>query len=183
MERNITLSSEMRRNPVRNTESYDDLLEAKQWALDTQKGRRNLDKWALGKIALKLRPEIEAKAKANQDTRTDLLTILSKGQSLVNTRKELADGVGIDERTMGKVMQIDEHAPAAGKEALDKGKLSVNQGHRIQQQIKISQRTNGRRRRSSRWRWKRRKRESGKRIRRPIVSAGSPGYSARRLKR
>ena len=126
MERNITLSSEMRRNPVRNTESYDDLLEAKQWALDTQKGRRNLDKWALGKIALKLRPEIEAKAKANQDTRTDLLTILSKGQSLVNTRKELADGVGIDERTMGKVMQIDEHAPAAGKEALDKGKLSVN---------------------------------------------------------
>ena len=42
-----------------------DLLEAKQWALDTQKGRRNLEKWELGKIALKLKPEIEAKAKAN----------------------------------------------------------------------------------------------------------------------
>ena len=40
--------------------AFDDLLEAKQWALDTQKGRRNLDKWELGKIALKLRPEIEA---------------------------------------------------------------------------------------------------------------------------
>ena len=25
--------------------AFDDLLEAKQWALDTQKGRRNLDKW------------------------------------------------------------------------------------------------------------------------------------------
>ena len=25
--------------------SFEDLLEAKQWALDTQKGRRNLDKW------------------------------------------------------------------------------------------------------------------------------------------
>ena len=45
--------------------AFDDLLEAKQWALDTQKGRRNLDKWELGKIALKLKPEIEAKAKAN----------------------------------------------------------------------------------------------------------------------
>lgn len=45
--------------------AFDDLLEAKQWALDTQKGRRNLDKWELGKIALKLRPEIEARAKAN----------------------------------------------------------------------------------------------------------------------
>lgn len=42
--------------------AFDDLLEAKQWALDTQKGRRNLDKWELGKIALKLRPEIEARA-------------------------------------------------------------------------------------------------------------------------
>lgn len=52
--------------------AFDDLLEAKQWALDTQKGRRNLDKWELGKIALKLRPEIEARAKANQGARTDL---------------------------------------------------------------------------------------------------------------
>ena len=32
--------------------------------LDAQKGRR-LDKWELGKIALKLKPEIEAKAKGN----------------------------------------------------------------------------------------------------------------------
>ena len=45
--------------------SFADLLEAKQWALDTQKGRRNLDKWELGKIALKLKPEIEARAKGN----------------------------------------------------------------------------------------------------------------------
>lgn len=46
--------------------SFEDMLEAKQWALDTQKGRRNLEKWELGKIALKLKPEIEAKARANQ---------------------------------------------------------------------------------------------------------------------
>ena len=45
--------------------SFEDLLEAKQWALDTQKGRRNLDKWELGKIALKLREDVEARARAN----------------------------------------------------------------------------------------------------------------------
>ena len=56
--------------------AFDDLLEAKQWALDTQKGRRNLDKWELGKIALKLKPEIEARAKANLGTRTDLSATL-----------------------------------------------------------------------------------------------------------
>ena len=42
--------------------AFEDLLEAKQWALNTQNGRRNLDKWELGKIALKLKPEIESKA-------------------------------------------------------------------------------------------------------------------------
>ena len=46
--------------------AFKDDLEAKQWALDTQKSRRNLDKWELGKIALRLKPDIEARAKANQ---------------------------------------------------------------------------------------------------------------------
>ena len=53
----------------------------------------------------------------------------------VDTRKELAASVGLGERTMGKVMQIDEHAPAAVKEALDKKELSVNQGYQITRQV------------------------------------------------
>ena len=119
--------------------SFVDLLEAKQWALDTQKGRRNLDKWELGKIALRLKPDIEARARENMGTRTDLLTTLSEGQPSappVNTRKELADTVGIGEVTMGKVMQIDEHAPAAVKEALDSGDLSIHQGYNITRQVR-----------------------------------------------
>lgn len=118
--------------------AFDDLLEAQQWALDTQKGRRNLDKWELGKIALKLKPEIEARAKENMGTRTDLLTTLSEGKQSapsVNTRKELADSVGIGEVTMGKVMQIAENAPDVVKEALDNKELSVNQGYKITKQV------------------------------------------------
>ena len=122
--------------------AFDDLLEAKQWALDTQKGRRNLDKWELGKIALKLKPEIEARAKANQQTyhgnqyESGLLATLPEVHSAsVDTRKELADSVGLGERTMGKVMQIDEHAPAAVKEALDKKELSIHQGYQITKQV------------------------------------------------
>ena len=121
--------------------AFDDLLEAKQWALDTQKGRRNLDKWELGKIALKLRPEIEARAKENMSLggqaykpSEEGLTILSNLPP-VNTRRELADSVGIGEVTMGKIMQIVEHAPAAVKEALDKKELSVNQGYQITRQV------------------------------------------------
>lgn len=125
--------------------SFEDMLEAKQWALDTQKGRRNLDKWELGKIALRLKPDIEARAKENmsagggdqksEDAKSGLAT-LPNPISPVDTRKELADAVGLGERTMGKVMQIDEHAPAAVKEALDSGDLSINQGYNITRQVR-----------------------------------------------
>ena len=124
--------------------SFVDLLEAKQWALDTQKGRRNLDKWELGKIALKLKPDIEARARRNmsagggdqksEDAKSGLAT-LPNPISPIDTRKELADTVGLGERTMGKVMQIDEHAPAAVKEALDKKELSIHQGYQITKQV------------------------------------------------
>ena len=124
--------------------SFEDLLEAKQWALDTQKGRRNLDKWELGKIALRLKPDIEARAKENmsagggdqksEDAKSGLAT-LPNPISPVDTRKELADAVGLGERTMGKVMQIDEHAPPAVKDALDSGDLSINQGYNITRQV------------------------------------------------
>ena len=115
--------------------SFEDLLEAKQWALDTQKGRRNLEKWELGKIALKLKPEIEAKARANQGTRTDLSATLPESSDSVDTRKELAEAVGLGERTMGKVMQIDENAPEVIKEALDKKELSINKGYDLTRQL------------------------------------------------
>ena len=123
--------------------SFEDMLEAKQWALDTQKGRRNLDKWELGKIALRLKPDIEARARAKQQEyhgnqyESGPLTTLSEVQtSPMTTRKELADTVGIGEVTMGKVMQIDEHAPPAVKEALDSGGLSIHQGYNITQQVR-----------------------------------------------
>ncbi len=123
--------------------SFEDLLEAKQWALDTQKGRRNLDKWELGKIALRLKPDIEARARANQSAaggdkfgEKPLSATLPEAVSSVDTRRELADTVGLGERTMGKVMQIDEHAPTAVKEALDSGDLSINQGYNITRQVR-----------------------------------------------
>jgi len=124
--------------------SFEDMLEAKQWALDTQKGRRNLDKWELGKIALRLKPDIEARARENMsagggDQKSENaksgLTTLSDPISPVSTRKELAEAVGIGEVTMGKVMQIDEHAPPAVKDALDSGDLSINQGYNITRQV------------------------------------------------
>ena len=111
--------------------SFANLLEAKQWALDTQKGRRNLDKWELGKIAMKLKPEIETRAKANQGTRTDLSVNSPKSYPPTDTRKEMAKAVGIGEQAMGRIAQLAENAPQSLKNALENKELSINRGWRI----------------------------------------------------
>ena len=120
--------------------AFEDDLEARRWALDTQKARRNLSVWELGQIALKLKPELEARAKENMsagggdkisdDAKAGSAT-LPNPLPAVDTRKELAEAAGVGERTMGKIMQIDENAPAPVKEALDTGDLSVNAGYNI----------------------------------------------------
>ena len=123
---------------------FEDTLDAMRWALDTQKGRRNLDAWELAKIALKLKPEVEARAKANlqeyhgnqYDGGSGPLATLPKVQNeAVNTRQELAAAVGIGARTMGKALKIDEQAPQAVKDALDNKEITVNQGYHITRQL------------------------------------------------
>ena len=115
--------------------SFADLLEAKQWALDTQKGRRNLDKWELGKIALKLKPEIEARARANQGSRTDLSVNSPKGYAPTDTRKEMALAVGIGEQSMGRIAQLTESAPQTLKKALDSKAVSINRAWEIMKTV------------------------------------------------
>ena len=125
--------------------SFEDDLEAKQWALDTQKSRRNLDKWELGQIALKLKPEIEAKARANMsagggdkkssEVRSGFPKTENPIAEKVNTTKELAKSVGIGHDTMNKVIQISEYAPTPVKEALNEKKISINQGYIITKEL------------------------------------------------
>ncbi len=118
--------------------SLADLLEAKQWALDTQKGRRNLDKWELGQIALRLKSDIEARAGANQSavggdkSNKGALSVNSpKALQPINTRKEMAQAVGIGEQAMGRIAQLAENVPQLLKNALENKELSINRGWRI----------------------------------------------------
>lgn len=53
----------------------------------------------------------------------------------VDTRQELAESVGLGRSTMSKVMQIDENAPEAIKQALDKKELSVNRGYELTKRL------------------------------------------------
>ncbi len=111
--------------------SFTDLLEAKRWALDTQRGRRNLSLWELGQIALKLKPELETAAKQNQGLRSDLSVNSPKHYQAIDTCKEMASSVGIGEQAMGRIAQLAEDAPQSLKDALDNKELSVNRAWKI----------------------------------------------------
>ena len=127
-----------------NHYSFEDLLEAKQWALDTQKSRRNLTINELCKIAMNLRPEVEARAKENMvsvsgDKRSEFV---GSGSATfpnpifnIDTRKELAKSVGVGERTMGKVMKIEDEAPQAVKDAVDSGDITIHQGYNLTREL------------------------------------------------
>lgn len=126
--------------------SFEDILEAQQWELETQKARRNLSAWELGQIALKLKPALEEKGKAHmsagggdqksESAKSGLVNSSNPIPEAVDTRKQLAQTAGIGEQTMGRIIQIDEHAPAPVKEALNTGELSVNQGYNITRELK-----------------------------------------------
>ena len=122
---------------------FEDKLAAKEWMVNTQKGRRNLTTYQLGQIALKLKDEIEVRAKeklaeyhGNQYEDGPLTTLSKVQNDAVNTRKELAEAVGVGEVTMGKMMQIEESAPAPIKEALAKDTVSVNKAYSMTKKLK-----------------------------------------------
>lgn len=115
--------------------SFADLLEAKQWAVETQRNRRNLSMWELGQIALKLKPDLELAAKSNQGLRTDLSVNSPKGYAPTDTRKEMALAVGIGEQSMGRIAQLTENAPQTLKKALDSKAVSINRAWEIMKTV------------------------------------------------
>lgn len=127
---------------------FEDKLDAMQWMINTQKGRRNLTKYQLGQIALKIKPEIEAKARANmaagggdkvsEASRAGMTTLsdpLDDEIKPVVTRKELADSVGLGEVTMGKIMKINEDAPELVKQAVEADEITVNAAYDVTRRL------------------------------------------------
>ena len=89
--------------------SFEDDLEAKQWALDTQKSRRNLSINELCKIALKLRPEVEARAKEKM-----AMVMAENRQFNPNNTNE---------------------APQPVRDAVDSGELTIAQGYTLTKEL------------------------------------------------
>lgn len=67
------------------TINFSDRDDVKIWIIKNQFGRRNLPPYVRGELALRLKPLIAAKAKANQGERTDLTSV--RNLTNVDTKK------------------------------------------------------------------------------------------------
>lgn len=103
----------------------------KGWIIRNQLGRRNLNLYSRGELALKLKPMISNRARENQGTRNDLsgqdnfLANLPKSSS-VNTRDELAKKANVSSRTMAMIKFLVENATTEIKSALRLDEFSIN---------------------------------------------------------
>lgn len=105
---------------------FSDDSEAVAWIIQNQLGRRNLSAYDRSVLALKLKGEIQAKAKAKEHERK---TTLQNSAKSYNTRDELAKIAGVSHDTIHKVETIERLASAETKQQLREGKLSINQAY------------------------------------------------------
>ncbi len=105
---------------------FDTREDAIVWIIKNQLGRRNLTPLARIELVRHLEPIIEAKAKENQGTRTDICQNSDKSLSPVDTKKEMAKLAGVSHDTYTRGKKILEEAPEEQKEQLKRGETSIN---------------------------------------------------------
>lgn len=98
------------------------------WIIKNQFGRRNLSMYDRSLLALKLKPIIAEKAKANQ--RASGGAVPQKSAKPVDTREELAKTAGVSHDTIHRVETIENSDREDIKAAVKSGDMSINQGYR-----------------------------------------------------
>jgi len=110
--------------------AFADRQDVIEWIIRNQFGRRNLPAYERARLALRLKPVIAEKAKANLVTHTDTgYQPLEKSTKAVNTRLEIAKAAGVSDNTIAKVEKIEAVATPEVKEQLRSGEMSINQAY------------------------------------------------------
>ena len=99
--------------------------EATLWIIINQFGRRNLTPYQRAELALRLRPVIEAKAKAKQVAGGEE-KVPQKSAEPIETRKEIARIAGVSHDTIYKAGIIAEKASDETKQLLRQGDTTIN---------------------------------------------------------
>lgn len=108
---------------------FPDDTAAKMWVIQNQLGRRNLPPYDRSVLALKLKSEIQARAKANRVRTAENRVSQKSDEQKVSTKDELATIAGVSHDTIHKVEKIEAEAPESVKQAVREGKMSINQAY------------------------------------------------------
>jgi hypothetical protein len=103
----------------------EDRDEAKIWIIQNQLGRRNLEPYVKVEMALKLKPMIEAQAKARQEAGGKEKVPQTFAEPL-ETREEIAKVAGVSRETVRKVETIQDEADEETKAKLRTGEMSIH---------------------------------------------------------
>lgn len=120
------LNSDEDKAPEIIEKAFADRDEVKEFMLRRQLSRRNLTDAARIQIALKLKPFIEAKAKAKESQRKSTSSTLPKSLPVIDTRKELATTAGVSEGTFRKAEAVLKSDNVEAKQEMLAGTKSIN---------------------------------------------------------
>lgn len=108
---------------------FDTRADAEAWIIKNQLGRRNITAFVRSELALKLKPLIAAKAKANQ--RASGGAVPQKSAKPVDTRQELARAAGVSHDTIHKVETVIEKGTPEVKAKARSGEISINTAYNL----------------------------------------------------
>lgn len=105
---------------------FADMNAVKEWMINNQFGRRNLNKYQRSVLALQLEDVFKAKAKENQGNRNDIKQISAESKP-VETRQEIAKVANVSHDTISKVKKIEATASPEIKAKVSTGEISINE--------------------------------------------------------
>jgi hypothetical protein len=114
---------------------FDDRASVKLWILENQMARRNLTAVQRGRLALKYKDMIAARAKEKQlstlkqNTEADMSVCQISDKRTIDTKKELAKMAGISHDTIYKLETVDTKAPEQVKQAMEADVISINKAY------------------------------------------------------
>ena len=108
--------------------------DAMLWMLRNQLGRRNLNSYQRGELALKFEPLLKAEARSRQATSTggdtpQLTQNSAEAGTKGETRKQLGKLAGVSHDTIKKVKKLSESADDETKDKLRRGEITVHKAY------------------------------------------------------
>ena len=105
---------------------FSDMNAVKEWMINNQFGRRNLNNYQRSVLALQLEDVFKAKAKENQIRKPDFVPLKSAEQK-IETRQEIAKIANVGHDTISKVKKIEATASPEIKAKVSTGQISINE--------------------------------------------------------